>query len=65
MSSFFTKVIAAIMSFFSWLGLVLFPAVPVDGVFPPESPAAEKSAFDEGEFVMGEYDIIVAVRRND
>ena len=65
MSNFFTRVIAAIMSFFSWLGLVLFPASPVDGVFPPESPATEKSAFDEGEFVMGEYDIIVSPDGDD
>lgn len=65
MSDFFTKAIAAIMSFFTWLGLVLFPATPPEGIFPPEAPDSEKSTFDEGEFVMGEYDIIVSPDGDD
>ena len=60
MSDFFTKLIAAIMTFFTWLGMILFPAPVPDAVFPDKSAPTEKSVFDEGEFVMGKYDIIVS-----
>lgn len=64
MSVFVTKAVAAITAFFMWLGIILCPAT-TEGVFPPETAPDEKSAFDEGEFHMNDFDIIVSPNGDD
>ncbi len=64
MCVFITKAVAAITAFFMWLGIVLCP-VTTEGVFPPKTAPDEKSAFDEGEFSMNNYDIIVSPDGDD
>ena len=59
-----TKIIAFFTALFTWLGMIFCPAEPVEGVFT-EPEVAEKVAFDEGEFTMGEYDIFVAPYGDD
>ena len=64
MGMFFNRCIAVITSIFTLIGLVLFPANPAEPVFE-ESEKIVKTAFDEGEFVMGEYDLIVSPSGDD
>lgn len=64
MSVLITKAVAAITAFFMWLGIIFCPAT-TEGVFPPETAPDEKSAFDEGEFRMNEFDIIVSPDGDD
>lgn len=64
MSVFITKAVAAITSFFMWLGIVFCPAV-TEGIFPPETTPDEKSVFDEGDFVMNDYDLVVSPDGDD
>ncbi len=59
-----TRVLAVISAFFVWLGTIFIPS-DVKGIFSPAPPEAVKAVFDEGEFVMGESDIIVASDGND
>ncbi len=59
------KFVAFFMAIFTWLGAVFFPGRLVgEGVFetPDERVQVE---FDEGEFVMGENDLIVAPYGDD
>lgn len=58
------KIISVISSFFVLLGTIFCPAENFEGVFP-EAYETVKTEFDEGEFVMGEYDIIVAPYGDD
>lgn len=64
MDALITKITAVIASFFVWIGVIICPA-NVEGVFSDETTVTEKSEFDEGEFVMGRYDIVVAPNGND
>ncbi|MBR3780735.1 MAG: right-handed parallel beta-helix repeat-containing protein [Clostridia bacterium] len=59
-----TKIVAFFTALFTWLGVVLFPAQPVEGVFG-ETNERVQTEFDEGEFVMGEYDLVVAPDGDD
>ncbi len=64
MEAFFAKIVSFITAIFTMLGLIFVPAAPVEGEFDEVAPVA-KQAFDEGEFVMGEYDIVVSPSGND
>ena len=64
MEAFFAKIVSFITAIFTMLGLIFVPAAPVEGEFDDVAPVA-KQAFDEGEFVMGEYDIVVSPSGND
>ena len=59
-----TKIVAFFTALFTWLGVVLFPAQPVEGVFG-ETNERVQTEFDEGEFVMGEHDLVVAPDGDD
>ncbi|MBR3836275.1 MAG: right-handed parallel beta-helix repeat-containing protein [Clostridia bacterium] len=60
-----TKIIAFFMAIFTWLGAVFLPGrLTGEGVFG-ETDEKVQVAFDEGEFVMGEYDLVVAPDGND
>ncbi len=59
-----TKIIAFFMAIFTWLNVALFPGKPVEGVFG-ETGERVQTEFDEGEFIMGEYDLVVAPDGDD
>lgn len=59
-----TQITAFFTAIFTWLTMIFCPAAPVEGIFS-EPEKTQKVVFDEGEFVMGEYDIIVAPYGND
>ena len=60
------KIIAFFMAIFTWLGAVLFPCTLTgEGVFGDEAEATVKAEFDEGEFIMGENDLVVAPYGDD
>ncbi len=60
-----TKVIAVIMAIFTWFGAVLNPGwCKTEGVFGDVEERIQ-TVFDEGEFVMGENDLVVAPYGND
>lgn len=63
MKIFLLKIISVITSFFIWLSVIIFPQNP-EGVFP-EQQITEKTKFDEGEFYMNNFDIIVAPYGDD
>lgn len=58
------KITAFFTAIITWLTMIFCPAAPIEGIFT-EPEEAQKVIFDEGEFVMGEYDIIVAPYGND
>ncbi len=64
MCAFFTKVIAFFTSLFTLIGAVLFPAEKIEGVFP-DVTVPQKAVFDEGEFQMKSYDLVVAPNGDD
>lgn len=64
MCAFFTKVIAFFMSVFTLIGAWFSPLKRVEGVFP-ETTEQEKTAFDEGEFDYGSYDLVVSPNGDD
>ena len=64
MDAFFAKIVSFITAVFTMLGLIFAPAEPVEGEFGEVTPAV-KQAFDEGEFTMGEYDIVVSPSGDD
>ncbi len=60
-----TKVIAVIMAVFTWFGAVLNPGwCKTEGVFGDVQERFQ-TVFDEGEFVMGENDLVVAPYGSD
>lgn len=63
MNIFITKIVSVITAFFVWLGVVFIPS-DVNGEFTEVAPR-EKTVFDEGEFTMGDFDIVVAPNGND
>ncbi len=58
------KIIAFFTAIMTWFTMIFNPAVPVDGIFN-QTESKEQIEFDEGEFVLGEYDLIVSVNGND
>ncbi len=64
MNMFFARLSAVFTSIFTMLTAIFCPAESITPEFP-ETTQPEKSVFDEGEFVMGEYDIVVAPYGND
>ncbi len=58
------RIVAFFTALFTWLGIVFFPAQPVEGVFG-EATEKVQTEFDEGEFVMGKYDLVVSPDGND
>ena len=60
-----TKVIAVIMAVFTWFGAVLNPGwSKIEGVYGDVEERIQ-TVFDEGEFVMGENDLVVAPYGDD
>ena len=59
-----TKITAFFTAIMTWLTMIFNPAVPVEGIFA-EPEITEKVVFDKGEFVMGEYDLVVAPYGDD
>ncbi len=59
-----TKITAFIMAVITWLGVIFLPAKPVEGNFG-ETAERVQTEFDEGEFVMGEHDLVVAPDGDD
>lgn len=59
-----TKIVAFFAAFITWLGLIFNPVAPVEGVFG-ETAEKVQIEFDEGEFVMGEYDLVVSPDGDD
>ena len=64
MSAFFTKILALFASFATMLTAIFCPPDSVEPVFP-EATQKARTAFDEGEFVMGSNDLVVAPYGDD
>ena len=64
MNSILSGVTAFITAIFIWLQAIFCPMAPVEGIFNETVPT-QKTVFDEGEFVMGSNDIIVAPYGDD
>ncbi len=64
MNAFFAKIVSIFSAIITMLGLIFTPAKPVEGEFDNVTPA-HKQVFDEGEFTMGEYDLVVSPDGND
>ena len=58
------KIIAFFTAIMTWFTMIFNPAVPVDGIFN-QTETKEQIEFDEGEFILGEYDLVVSVNGND
>lgn len=58
------KITAFFTALLLWFNVAFFPAVPVEGVFG-ETAEKVQTEFDEGEFVMGENDLVVAPDGDD
>jgi len=65
MQSFLTKAVAIITAIFTMLNLIFCPADDFAGVYDPVTEKEEKTVYDEGEFSMNEYDLIVSPDSND
>lgn len=59
-----TRIIAFFTALITWFGVILFPAQPEEGVFI-ETEERVQAEFDEGEFVMGKSDLVVAPYGDD
>lgn len=59
-----TKITAFFTALFTWLGLIFCPAEAITPVFG-ETEEKIKTEFNEGAFVMGQYDIIVSPDGDD
>lgn len=59
-----SKITAFFTAVFIWLGTIFNVAPPVEGIFPDITPA-QKTVFDEGEFVIGSNDIVVSPDGDD
>lgn len=64
MDAFLTKILALITSFITMITAIFCPPDSVEPVFP-EATQKTQTAFDEGEFVMGSNDLVVAPDGND
>ncbi len=61
---FFTKLTAFFMAICTWFGVIFCPQT-TEGVFTDNQEGLTQTEFDEGEFIMGKYDIIVSPDGND
>ncbi len=59
-----TRIIAFFMAIATWFSVIFFHAKPVEGKFPETSEKVQ-AEFDEGEFVMGKYDLVVSPDGDD
>ena len=59
-----TKIIAFFNAIILCITMLVSPAAPVEGIFS-EAQTNEKQAFDEGEFVMNQGDLVVAPYGDD
>ncbi len=59
-----TKIMALFTAIIIWFNVALFPPQPVEGEFG-ETTKKVQTEFDEGKFVMGEFDIVVAPDGDD
>ncbi len=59
------KIMSVLTALLTLLGLWFFPTEPEEGIFADSETETQKIAFDEGEFIMGEYDLIVSPDGND
>lgn len=64
MKLFFTRISSFFTAIGVWLGTIFFPASTV-GVFADKVETPAKIVFDEGEFIMGKSDIVVAPNGKD
>ena len=64
MEVFLTRLTAFFMSLVTWFNVLFFPQ-KIEGVFSKPEEETVQTEFDEGEFVMGEFDIIVAPDGDD
>ncbi|MBQ8209493.1 MAG: right-handed parallel beta-helix repeat-containing protein [Clostridia bacterium] len=58
------KIIAFFTSIITCITMIFTPAAPVEGIFEQQEKTVQV-AFDEGEFVYGTYDIVVAPYGDD
>lgn len=58
------KITAFFTALMLWLNVALFPAQPIEGIFG-ETAERVQTEFDEGEFVMGKNDLVVAPYGDD
>ena len=59
------KIMAVLTAMFTLLGMWFFPTASEEGIFMEQTEKTEKVMFDEGEFVLNEFDLIVAPDGND
>lgn len=59
-----TKIVALFTAFITWLSLIFCPSASVEGVFG-ETAEKVQTEFDEGNFAMGEYDLVVSPYGDD
>ena len=64
MEMFWQKLMSLLTAIFTLINVTLFPQTPEEGVFE-EREKKVQTEFDEGEFKMGEYDIVVSVNGDD
>ncbi len=64
MEAFLAKIVSVITAIFTLIGAWFNCPAPVEGVFDNVQPV-QKQIFDEGEFNMGEYDLVVSPDGND
>lgn len=60
-----SKVVAFFMAIFTWFNVTLFLGRMIEGVFGEAPEKRVQVEFDEGEFVMGESDLIVSPDGDD
>lgn len=59
-----TKVIAFFTAIVTWFTMIFAPAAPVEGIFG-ETAERIQTEFNEGEFKMGKFDLVVAPDGDD
>ncbi|MBQ7006585.1 MAG: hypothetical protein IJN59_02020, partial [Oscillospiraceae bacterium] len=59
------RIMSVLTALLTLLGLWFFPTASEEGIFADSETETQKIAFDEGEFIMGEYDLIVSPDGND
>ncbi len=64
MEIFFTRLTAFFMSLITWFNVIFLPR-EIEGIFSKPDEEIVQTEFDEGDFIMGEFDIIVAPDGDD
>ena len=60
-----SRIVAFFMAIFTWFNVALFPGKPVEGVFGEVPEKRVQVEFDEGEFAMGDNDLVVSPDGDD